>query len=305
MDANIRLRYLRTFIEVARQGGVGRAAEALHLTQPAVTRTLRELEAAVGVALVEREGRGIRLTPAGQTFLRHAEAGLAAIRQGVDAINPAYGAEAPMLRVGALPTVAARLMPLAIGRFRAAAGRRPLLVTTGDNRLLFDQLRRGQLDLVVGRLAAPEQMAGLSFEYLYSEQVRFVVRTGHPLLALSPFEPAAIARYLVLLPVREAIIRPFVERLLIANGVGDLPERIDTISDSFGRALLRRTDAIWIISEGVVANDLAEGALAALPIDTTDTRGAVGLTLRAGEARSDGLDALGRAIREATGELGL
>lgn len=305
MEADIRLRHLRTLREVARQGAVGRAAEVLRLSQPAVSRTLRELEASLGTPLVARDGRGIRLTAAGETFLRHAEAGLTAIRQGIESVGPKAAGEPPLLAVGALPTVSARLMPLAIARFRAATGRQPISVITGDNRLLLGQLRQGRLDLVVGRLAAPEQMAGLSFEYLYSEHVRFVVRAGHPLLQRARFVARDIRDFLVLIPVRDAIIRPYVERLLIANGVADLPERIETISDSFGRALLRRSDAIWIISEGVVANDLAEGTLAALPIDTDDTRGAVGLTLRAGEARADALDALGRAIRDATGELGL
>ena len=122
MDPQIRLRHLRTFIAIARQGGVGRAAEALNVTQPAVTRTLRELELALRADLVERDGRGVRLTARGQVFLRHAEIGLAAIRQGADAVAPGAVTSLPPLRVGALPTVSARLMPGATGRATARAG---------------------------------------------------------------------------------------------------------------------------------------------------------------------------------------
>lgn len=305
MDPQIRLRHLRTFIAIARQGGVSRAAEALNVTQPAVTRTLRELEAALGAELVERDGRGVRLTARGQVFLRHAEIGLAAIRQGADAVARGAVTSLAPLRVGALPTVSARLMPGAVDRFRAIAEGQSLMILTGDNRFLLDSLRRSDLDLVVGRLAAPEQMAGLSFEYLYSEQVRFAVRRGHPLITVQPFEIAALAAYPVLLPPRGAIIRPFVERLFLAAGIAELPVAIETVSDSFGRSFLRQSDAVWVISEGVVANDLEEGTLVALPVDTTDTRGAVGLTLRAGAARSEGLERFGRALREATAELGL
>lgn len=66
------------------------------------------------------------------------------------------------------------------------------------------------------------------------------------------------------------------ERLLITNGVGSLPTQIETVSDAFGRAFVRDSDAVWIISEGVAAHDVAEGKLVALPIDTSETTGPVG-----------------------------
>ena len=59
------------------------------------------------------------------------------------------------------------------------------------------------------------------------------------------------------MPTRGSIIRPFAERFLIAHGIAELPVEIETVSDSFGRAFVRQTDAIWIISEGVVAADIA------------------------------------------------
>ena len=66
--------------------------------------------------------------------------------------------------------------------------------------MLLSQLRTGDLDLVVGRLADPDLMTGLSFEHLYSERISFVVRPDHPLLQEKPFELGRIARYTVLMP---------------------------------------------------------------------------------------------------------
>lgn len=293
----IKTRHLAAFLEIARQASVGKAAALLNVSQPAVTRTMRELEEALGTALIERDGRGIRLTPAGEEFRRHAGASMAALRRGVDAVSRAGAAEAPPLRIGALPTVSARLMPRAIADLQRATPARVKIVT-GENAVLLDQLSVGELDVVVGRLAAPERMVGLSFEHLYSEQVIFAVRVGHPLLRAAAFDFASIAAYPVIMPTRTAIIRPFVERLLISHGLPRLFPRIESVSDSFGRAFLRDTDAIWIISEGVVANDIATGTLAALPVDTTETRGAVGLTLRADRDQPPLLDAFMRAVRE-------
>jgi LysR family pca operon transcriptional activator len=108
-----------------------------------------------------------------------------------------------------------------------------------------------------------------------------VVRPGHPLLARQPLDLALLSDFPLLMPTATAIIRPFVERFLIGHGLAGPGARIESVSDSFGRAYVRRTDAIWAISEGVVIGDVEAGTLAALPLDTSETRGAVGITLRA------------------------
>ncbi len=214
----------------------------------------------------------------------------------------------PMLRpirIGALPTVSTQHH--AAGHEPCSSGKTPapaIKIVTGENAVLLEQLRTGALDLVVGRLAAPEQMTGFSFEHLYSEQVIFV-RARRPSAALEPAADLfARARtlFLVLMPTRASIIRPFVERFLIANGISGLPTQIETVSDSFGRAFVRQTDAIWIISAGVVATDLADSTLAALPIDTSETKGPVGLTVRADSVPSMPLALLMRTIREAASD---
>jgi LysR family pca operon transcriptional activator len=305
MDHRIKFRHLQTFLEVARQKSVGRAAEILHVSQPAVTKTIRELEAALDATLFEKDGRGIRITRYGEVFLRHAGQSIAAIQQGIDSVTRARASAGPPVRIGALPTVSARIMPGAIEAFIAERTGSPIKIVTGENLVLLDQLRVGVLDLVVGRLAAPEQMAGLRFEHLYSEQVDFVVRRGHPLLKAPRFDFSRIRDFTVLMPTHGSIIRPFAERFLIAHGIAELPVEIETVSDSFGRALVRRSDAIWIISEGVVAADLETGELQLLPIDTSETRGSVGLTTRADLGPSTALEILTRTIRTTVERLAL
>lgn len=292
-------------MEVARQQSVGRAAEVLHVSQPAVTKTLRELEAAVGAKLIEREGRGIRFTQYGEVFLGHAGASLAAIQRGIDSVVRARANSEPPLRVGALPTVSARIMPGAIEQFLALNSGTPIKIVTGENVALLEQLRLGELDLVVGRLAAPEQMKGLNFAHLYAERVVFAVRKGHPLLKDRRLDFARIRDFTVLMPTEGSIIRPFVERFLIAHGIADIPVEIETISDSFGRAMIRHSDCIWIISEGVVAPELDTGELDVLPIDTSETRGAVGLTTRAGVPGAPAAELLAHCIQETVGALNL
>ncbi|GLQ04808.1 pca operon transcription factor PcaQ [Sneathiella chinensis] len=297
MDKRIKLRHLQIFIEVARQKSVGKAANVLAVSQPAVTKTIRELEEILEVKLFEKEGRGIRLGRFGEVFLRHAGASVAAVQQGVDSVLQAARQSAPPVRIGALPTVSARIMPDAIKLYLKENLGNEIKIVTGENLVLLEQLRLAELDLVVGRLAAPEKMTGLSFEHIYSEQVVFAVRAGHPLVMSGQLHLETLRDYPILMPTKASVIRPFVERFLLTNGIPELPSQIETVSDSFGRAFIRSSDAVWIISEGVVANDLRDGRMAALPIDTSETRGAVGLTTRADEDPSAPLSIMCQCIR--------
>jgi LysR family transcriptional regulator, pca operon transcriptional activator len=303
IDSRIKFRHLQTFVEVARQKSVMKAAELLHVSQPAVTKTIRELEQALGVGVFEREGRGIRITRYGEVFLRHAGAALTALRQGLDSVSQEQFGDAPPIRIGALPTVSTRIMPRAMNLFLRENIWSRVKIVTGDNAVLLEQLRIGDLDLVVGRLAGAERMTGFSFEHLYSEQVVFAVRAGHPLLDAGKLLFAELGSYTFLMPTRASIIRPVVENFLIANGVASLPSQIETVSDAFGRAFVRDSDSIWIISEGVVARDIADGVLAALPVDTSETKGPVGLTVRTDSVPSLPLSILMQTIREAALEI--
>lgn len=276
----VKFRHFRCFAEVARLGSVNRAAAALSITQPAVSKTLRELEEILEVPLFERTRRGVHLTEQGTVFRRHAEAVLSALRRGLESVDALRAAGGGFVTVGVLPTVAARLMPETVRRFIEIQPAQTVRVISGTNPVLIERLRQGELDMLVGRLSNPELMAGLNFEYLYSERLSFVVRPGHPLLAEVPFDLARLRDHVVILPTPEMIIRPGVERLLARHGLETLPRSVESVSNAFGRTFTRASDAIWIISHGVVATDVAEGALAELAVDTAESQGPVGLTTR-------------------------
>jgi LysR family pca operon transcriptional activator len=278
IDPRIKLRHIACFLEVARLKSVVKASEALNISQPAASKTIQELEGVLGNSLFDRSRRNLRLTTFGETFYRYAGTSIAALRQGIDAARS--GEAAALVKVGALPTVSARILPLAVNAFTAEAHGIHTRIVTGPNDYLLSLLRTGDVDLVIGRMTDPEAMVGLSFEHLYSERVVMVVRPGHPLLGIREFALEMISPYQMLVPTPDSVIRPLVDRLLRANGVTQIRDEIETVSNAFGRTYVHQTDAIWIISEGVVARDVEENQLALLPVDTRETTGPVGLTTR-------------------------
>lgn len=276
----VRLRHLRTFVAVARQASIVRAAQELSVTQPAVSKTMKELETILGASLLARSREGGFLSPYGEIFLRHAEASLAALRRGIEEVEGAASPSAFPVRIGALPTVSARLLPAAIRRYFAhGLGVMPRIVT-GPTGYLMTQLRGGALDIVIGRMGEPEAMTGLVFEHLYSEPIVFAVRADHP-LAGATLRPEGIADAECLLPPPGSVIRPTVDRLFAAANLPRPARVVETVSLAFSRTYILGTDAIWVISEGVVLDDLNVGVLKRLDIPTRETQGPVGITLRA------------------------
>ncbi|MBP7000267.1 pca operon transcription factor PcaQ [Amaricoccus sp.] len=289
-------RHLRAFIAVARHDSVGQAAEALAISQPAVSKTLRELEDRLGVALFDRIGRRLRLTEAGRLFRKHAGQSLIELERGVHALaEPAR--RRGRIAVGVLPTVATRIMPRAALAFAAATPGGALTVVTGANRHLLSQLRDGMLELVVGRLAEPAAMTGLVFEQLYVEPVVAVVRPGHPLAgAASP----RFGDFPLVLPPPDAVIRPAVAQYFLSLGEEPPEAFVETVSLAVGRGLALASDAVWFISRGVVAEELDRGDLVALDLRGPPvTAGPVGLTRRAGAEPSADVQSLMRALRAA------
>jgi LysR family pca operon transcriptional activator len=278
----IKMRHLSAFVETVRCGSLKAAAERVFLTQPAISKTLKDLESILGVPLLRRDRGGIALTREGAVFRQFAEAALAALSHGLASLDALGAGHATPLRIGALPSVAADLLPDVVLRFGDLSPATPVTIEDGRIGALVERLRAGDLDLVVGRMGHPETMGGLSFTQLYAEQVVFVVAAGHPLATVS--SPAALGQARILYPPQGAAIRPLVDRFAIAQGTGDWPRRIETVSGAFGRAMTPGpAQAVWIISRGVVARDLEAGRMVCLPIDTSTMSGPVGVMARSEE----------------------
>lgn len=275
----IRLRHLHTFVAVAQQGTLGRAAETLNLSQPALSKTLNELEQLTGTRLFERGRLGAQLTVPGEQFLTHAVKVLDALNTAGQALNRKEDASADVVRVGALPTAALGILPAAIGRFHQQQKSTSLQVATMNNTMLLAGLKSGEIDLGIGRMSDPELMGGLNYELLFLESLKLVVRPGHPLLQ-ETITLSRVMEWPVVVSPKGTVPRQNAEALLQSQGCKMPAGCIETLSASLSRQLTVDYDYVWFVPSGAVKEDLRQATLVSLPVPTQSAGEPIGILTR-------------------------
>jgi DNA-binding transcriptional LysR family regulator len=149
-DARLTLGQLRTFVAVASTGSVRAAAEQLVVTQPAVSSALAAVRQQVGVALVRRDGRGLRLTPAGEALAERARAALALLDEAVAAARGEADPERGRLRLAAVTTAGEHLAPPLLAAFLAGHPGAAVSLEVGNRRRVADLLSHHEVDLAIG-----------------------------------------------------------------------------------------------------------------------------------------------------------
>lgn len=293
----IRLRHLHTFVAVAQQGTLGRAAETLNLSQPALSKTLNELEQLTGTRLFERDRLGAQLTLVGEQFLTHAVKVLDALNSAGQALNRKEGLNNDIVRIGALPTAALGILPTVIGQFHKQQKDITLQVATMNNTMLLAGLKSGEIDIGIGRMSDPELMSGLHYELLFLESLKLVVRPGHPLLQ----ETVTLSRVMewpVVVSPKGTVPRQNAEALLQSQGCKMPAGCIETLSASLSRQLTVDFDYVWFVPSGAVKDDLRRGVLTALPIATQGAGEPIGILTRVDATLTPGTQTLLSAIRK-------
>ncbi|MCB2136075.1 MAG: LysR family transcriptional regulator [Rhodobacteraceae bacterium] len=294
MHRGIKLRHIRAFLDIAKEGSLSAVAREQGITQPALSRTLSELEDLLGVALFRRENRRLVLTEHGAIFRRHASQGLQAFETGAAALRPDYAGGA--VRVGILPSAATDLFPRLALKLRNLSPETLLKIETGPHKHLVGLLRDGRIDLMFGRMPDASDMSGLAFEHLYEEDIVLVARNGHPQFGAHPTE--FLQQSPVILPPEDAIIRRPVNDYLSTLNLFGLRPAFETVALAIGLWIVTSSDSVWFISRGVVSDEIKRGRLVEIPTDVRFLSGAVGMTYRHGARMSQSLDLLMRLTRD-------
>jgi len=258
----IRLQHVRALLACAQHGNMRAAAEALAITQPAVTKIIQELEDIVGQPLMVRERHGVRLTAAGERFVRHARQGLFALEQALGSVAPPRGA---VLRLGVLPTLPTPWLSRLLRAWRTRHPEGTVRVVSGRNAQLLEQLQQGELDAVLGRLAEPDRMMHLRFEPLWSEPLVAAMRDDHPLLD-RPFSQWQTLSVPLVMALPGTAIRKAADDFLASIDARPGAAVIETLAPEIGRSLAWLDQALWLTPAGNIHSGLESMPLVARPL---------------------------------------
>jgi DNA-binding transcriptional LysR family regulator len=259
------IRDLRYFLACAELGHVEKAARRLGRTQPALTKSVRRLEAELKTRLFEREGRGLRLTPMGHSLAAHARKLLRGVEEATREVTEVAHGSIGHVRVGAAPTMAEWILP---GLLQSVLARTPALtlhVRVGLGETLRQDLRNGSLDLVLAPLLAKEG-TDLQAVPILDDIMVVAARPDHPLVGRQ-VTCRDLAAFSWLLPIGTSL--DWIAEAFARHGLGGPALQIEVSSILVLRRVVRFSDLLTFISR----RDLDGGPTAKLAeIDIPELR---------------------------------
>ena len=262
------LDHVEAFVAIVRRGGFTRAASVLHLSQPAISRRVHLLEGELGAPLFERIRAGVVLTDAGRAFLPHAEALLASMRDGIDAVGALRGSHRGAVTLALVGTLASTTLTEQLRRFREVHPAVELRLRTALSSEVSDLVRRGDatLGLRYGIDPHPELVA----TKIHDERMVLVCGGRHRLARVRRVTPKALAeeRWITFPPRPGAVREPYASTLrdrLAAIGLGDA-EIVPIDSLTAQKRMVEAGFGLALLSESSIDEELRAGTLVQLRV---------------------------------------
>jgi len=291
----INLRQIECFNQVAVAGSIRKAAEAIGIAQPAVTRTIKDLEAALGVQLFLRSGLGVTPTEYGHVLLRHSLAAIEELQAAITNLDSMKIAGEGRIALGGPTIDNSRIVPGAIARLKK---RLPLvqvsLQVMSQERVLF-AVQDGSMDVYFGRRGGAQAMSGLHFEPLFQDRLVIVAGARNPLAHRAIPDIADLMACPWIIPSVDSSFKSYVDDFFRARKV---PAPRNSVEMSFGASLwryLEEMDAVAAMPSNLVADEVESGRLVILKTDDEWLLPDIGIAIRV-EARSNKL--IGVLIQE-------
>jgi LysR family transcriptional regulator, low CO2-responsive transcriptional regulator len=250
---------LRLLVELERRGSVSSAAKAVGIGQPTASEHLRLLEAAAGQRLVERNGRGSRLTEAGRLLTARAREALAALAAGEEELSALAGLEAGTIHIGASTTPGVYLLPDTLGCFRRDHPNVDVEVEIASTGEMIERLLAGRVQLaLVGETQVDDRIDLTPF---LSDEIVGIAKPGSLLIRHGRIKPAALAEQTLLVREASSSTRQIADRVL--DELGASPARVWELdsSEAIKRAA-REGLGIAFLSRYAVAEEIERGELA-------------------------------------------
>jgi DNA-binding transcriptional LysR family regulator len=304
LRSNLKLKHFQLLVALDRSRSVGRAADALSITQPAVSKSLAEIERTLGLRLFERTARGIHPTPFGEAIVRFARSTLADFERTSDELAALASGARGRTTVGTMVVATPVLLARGIALLKARSPETTVLVEEGDLAALVPKLRGGELDLVVGRLEPAHAASDLETEALYNEPMVVVSRPDDPLARRRKLAWRDLASQPWVVPPPWASMRRKFEQTLHANGLEAPRDIVEAASFLAIVSLVRERSALAFMARSVAQAFERQALVSVLAIAFRQPMPPVGLIRLRGGRRPPSADQLAECLRRVGRKIG-
>ena len=304
LRSNLKLRHLQLLIALDEFRHLGRAADFLSLTQPAVSKSLAEIERLLDLDLFTRSTRGTEPTPYGATVVRFARSVLADFSRTQDEIAAVASGAAGQVSVGAMVVATPGLLARAVGEFKAHAPRTTIFVEEGDLTRLLPRLRVGELDFIVGRLEPGYAAPDLETEALYEEPMCLVMPRGHALGRKRQVSWQDLAALPWVMPPAWATTRTKLLQIFYQHGLNPPSNQMETTSYLGTLTFMQELQAIGFVALDVALDLEAKGLARRVNITLPFGMPPVGLITLRGRLRTPSSLQLMACLREQARKIG-
>jgi DNA-binding transcriptional LysR family regulator len=255
--------HLALFHAVAQAGGISRGAERLHVSQPAVSKQIKELEDALGIRLLERLPRGSRLTDGGKLLAQYVQHMAVVEEETARAIEEFRGLKRGRLAVGASTTIGAYLLPQVFGEFHRQHPDIELQLEIANTETIQNQLMEGSIE--VGLTEGLMEAEHLDSEVFHEDELVAIAPRGHPLLKQKRVTARELCREPFILREAGSGTRAVVERALGKRGLTVKPVLSLASPEAIKRAVIAGV-GVAIVSRLAIGCELQIGSLAIVPV---------------------------------------
>lgn len=245
------LRHYRLISSIARHGQISTAADHLAITQPAASRSLADIERALGAQLFERHPKGMRPTPLGEVMARHADILLGDIDQATDELNAFRDGSSGTVRVGAVTGAAVGFLVPAIRDLKKESGRAEIRVHVAPSTDLMSSLLSGELDFVLCRVPPGVDAGQLKVLRGRVEHFSLLVRDGHPKLGDRNLELEALETCTWIIQQQGMPLREAIDQRHVIRGLSPPRDVIESSSLLMTIAYLMATEAVAPVAREV------------------------------------------------------
>ncbi len=298
LRSNLKLRHLQLLVALDQFRHLGRAAEFLSLTQPAVSKSLAEIERMFALDLFVRSTRGTEPTPYGTAVLRFARSVLSDYGRTRDEITAVASGAAGRASVGAMVVAVPGVLSQAIALLKARSALTTVAIEEGDLTRLLPRLRVGELDLFVGRLEPGYAAPDLENEALYDEAMHIIARPDHPLALLAKPSWADLAVQPWVMPPPWASSRTKLNQLFYKHKLDPPTDLIESASFLVTLSFVRERAALAFVARDVARYLEREGLARALRVKMAIELPPVGIITLRNRIRTPACELLMDCLRQ-------